>query len=167
VIRLSPGVRRLCVCVSVPYPGLLDRACRTGSGPSAIYTEHFPAEGIDFGFAAPGVDEAVLVPGLIAALYAAAAEAGASCTTPRAPALAAFHVGITRVEGDYLRGTAVIRIRELLRELVSATTSGVVPAGILVVAISAGLFGDISAECNFSQGWLPLTAAAHAWCRAY
>jgi hypothetical protein len=168
VIRLSivsPGVRRLCVCVCAPHPGLLDRACKA-AGCRGLYTERFPEEGIDLGFASPGVDEAVLVPELITALSATAAEASACCAMPCAPALAVFHVGITRVEGDDLRGAAVIRIRELLRELTRAASSGTVPEGVLVVGITAGLFDDIGAECDFNEGWTPL-AAPPAWCRAY
>ncbi len=165
MVSSSSGVRRLCVCVSAPYPGLLDRACRTG-GFGRLYTERFPAEAADLGFAAPGVDEAVLVPDLIGALYRAATEAGTDRPGIGAPVLVAFHVGITRVEGDNLRGSAVTRITGLVRELVQVIASGVLPAGTLVVGMTAGLFDDIGSECDFREGWIPVHAAG-AWCRAY
>lgn len=162
VVELSPGVRRLCVCVGAPQPGLLDAACQSG-GFGRLYTEHARDEGVDLGFASPGVDEAKLVPDLIMALHTAAA---AALTAPQYPALAAFHVGITRVEGDYLRGAAVIRICELLRSLAPRAISRARPTGLLVVGISSGLFEDISSECGFTEGWVPLTAAG-AWFRVY
>lgn len=165
MVRSSPGVRRMCVCVCAPYPGLLDRACRTG-GFGRLYTERFIAEAVDLGFAAPGVDEAVLVPDLIGALHRAATEAVAGRPGIGAPILVAFHVGITRVEGDDLRGSAVTRVVQLVRELAPVTASGVLPAGTLVVGMTAGLFDDIGSECDFPDGWIPMHATG-AWCRAY
>jgi hypothetical protein len=161
VSSVSPSVRRLCICVDASRPGLLDTACRIG-GFGRLYTEHIDAEGLDLGFASPGVDEAVLVTDMIAALRAAAKQEGIADVATR-PTLAAFHVGITRVEGDDLRGDAVTRIRELLRNLAAAVT---VPAQALVVCISAGLFDDIRGECGFSDRWEPL-APARAWFRGY
>jgi hypothetical protein len=157
--ELSPGVRRLCVCVGASQPSLLDAACRSGAR-GRIYTEHDRSEDVDLGFASPGVDEEKLVPDLIAALHAAA---GTIAAVPRYPAVVAFHVGITRVEGDCLRGAAVIRICELLKSVAVQAVSG---AGQLVVGISAGLFEDISSGCGFDEGWRPLTAAG-AWFRVY
>lgn len=98
---------------------------------------------------------------LIAALYASAMEAALT-----APTLVAFHVGITRVEGDEIRGTAVTRIRQLLSDLVPALASGTVPIGVLVVGMTTGLFEDLGTECGFGAEWVRLTAA-RAWCRAY
>jgi hypothetical protein len=161
----SPGVRRLCVCVCAAYPGLLDRACRTG-GFGRLYTERFATEAVDLGFAAPGVDEAVLVTDLIAALHRAATEAAAGHPGMRATVLVAFHVGITRVEGDDLRGSAVTRVVGLVRDLAPVTASGVLPADTLVVGMTVGLFNDIGSECDFCEGWVPMRATA-AVCRAY
>ena len=115
--------------------------------------ESIRAEGIELGFASPGADETILITDLIAALHAATIADEVS-------ALAAFHVGITRVEGDNLRGPAVIRTRELLTALPPA------PVGPLVVGISAGLFDEIGPECGFTDGWVPL-AAAQARFRVY
>jgi hypothetical protein len=154
----SPGVRRLCICVSAPEPGFLQVACRV-RGASHLYTEHLSAEGLDLGFASPGVDEAALVTDLIAALRAVAVRQPAPAGGPHGSALAMFHVGVTRVEGDRLRGTAVTRARELLGELAGA----VAPSGhALAVGVSAGLFEDIRAECGFGDGWTRL-ASAGAW----
>ena len=160
MVRLSPGVRRLCVSVSSAQPGILDRACRAWGG-GGLYTEYWAAESMDLGFASPGADEAELVPSLIAALHCAAAQAALSV-----PTLVAFHVGITRVEGDDMRGSAVTRIRELVCDLAPAAGSAVVPAGLLVVGITAGLFEEIGQDCGFKTGWVHL-AEARAWCRAY
>jgi hypothetical protein len=148
------------VSVSSPHPGFLDRACRTWGG-GGLYTEYWAEEGVDLGFASPGADEVELVCDLIAALRTGAVQAA-----PSAPTLAAFHVGITRVEGDDIRGTAVTRIRQLLSDLAPALAAGAVPIGVLVVGITAGLFEDIDAERGFGPGWVRLTAA-RAWCRAY
>jgi hypothetical protein len=160
--ELSPGVRRLCVCVGASQPGLLDAACRSGAR-GQLYTEHAWDEDVDLGFASPGVDEAKLVSDLIAALHAAA---GSALGGQQYPALAAFHVGITRVEGDFLRGAAVIRICELLKSLASTAVPGTGGTGQLVVGISSALFEDIGSECGFTEGWRPL-AAAGAWFRVY
>jgi hypothetical protein len=166
VVSLSPGVRRLCICVSAPYPGLLARACRA-EGVGRLYTERIPAEDADLGFAVPGVDEAVLVPDLISALREAATEACAGGEARRRrPALVVFHVGITRVEGDDLRGRAVTRLMRLAREIATAAASGTVPVGTLVVGMTAGLFDDIGPDCDFSEGWFPLRAS-EAWCRVF
>lgn len=160
MVRLSPGVRRLCVSVSSPQPGVLDRACQAWGG-GGLYTEYWAEESMDLGFASPGADEAELVPGLIAALHSAAVQAALSV-----PTLVAFHVGITRVEGDDMRGSAVTRIRQLLGDLAPTTAAGVVPLGMLVVGITTGLFEEIGADCGFGAGWVHL-ATARAWCRAY
>ena len=165
MIELSPGVRRLCVCVGAMHPGLLDKACQS-SGFGRLYTEHAAEEGVDLGFASPGVDEAILIPDLIGALHTAAAEASTTSRAPQRPAVAAFHVGITRVEGDCLRGKAVTRIRELVRYLAPTVEHGTGSPGRLVVGISAGLFDDISSECGFGEGWVQL-ATADAWFRVY
>lgn len=134
-----------------------------------LYTERFAAEDVDLGFASPGVDEAALVPDLINALYHAAAEAGTDHAGAPVPVLAVFHVGITRVEGDGIRGNAVTRITGLLHELTSVTTAAAASGAALFVGITDGLFDDIRAECDFSEGWMPLHGAmdAKAWFRVY
>lgn len=155
----------MCVCVNAPRRGLLDSACRV-AGFGRLYTEYIRAEGIEMGFASPGVDEAALVTDLIVALRIAAAEAALATGIPDYPTLAAFHVGITRVEGDNLRGAAVIRTLELIRELAPEAAAGPRPGNLLVVGISAGLFDDIGAECGFTADWVQF-AAARAWVRGY
>jgi hypothetical protein len=108
------------------------------------------------------VDEAALIDDLISALHGeAAAHPG-----PQAPVIAAFHVGITRVEGDSIRGSAVTRIIGLLRDLSPVAVPAAAPVASLVVGISASLYDDISMERDFSAGWLPLPAS-EAVCRAY
>lgn len=131
-----------------------------------MYTEHIEDEGLDLGFASPGVDEAALVTDLIAALRVTTAEAKATADVLDYRVIAAFHVGITRVEGDNLRGSAVNRVRELVRDLAPTTASDDRSGPLLVVGISAGLFDDISAECGFVDDWVRV-AAARAWCRGY
>jgi hypothetical protein len=166
VTSVSPGVRRL--CVGVGQSPLLDTACRI-AGFGRLYTEHARADAIDLGFASPGVDEAELVADLISALHAAFTRRGGPPDARRGPVLVAFHVGITRVEGDDLRGAAVTRIREILLHLACSSTEegwAEPAAQSLVVAISAGLFEDIRADCGFGEGWRPLPAA-DAWFRGY
>jgi hypothetical protein len=118
------------------------------------------------GFASPGVDEAMLVTDLVAALHTAAAEVTGAEPAPPGPAVAAFHVGITRLVGDDLGGTAVVRARELLRNLARVASAEAMPKVPLVVGISAGLFDDIGTECGFTEGWNSL-AGATAWFRNF
>ena len=155
----------MCVCVDAPQRRLLESACRI-AGFGRLYTEYIGTEGTEIGFASPGVDEAALVTDLITALRIAAAEAAEAHGIKECPALAAFHVGITRVEGNALRGAAVIRALELIRELTPKATSDSRSQELLVVGISAGLFDDISAECDFADGWAR-HARARAWIRGY
>jgi hypothetical protein len=162
MIEASPGVRRLCMCVYAPRSGLLDAACHVGRL-GAIYTEHVPDEGLDLGFATPGVDEAALVSDTIAALCTVTAGRGGSAGAARAPSVAAFHVGITRVEGDNLGGAAVARVRDLL-QAITAVAAGK-PAA-LAVGISTSLFDDIRVECDFGPAWTPL-AASGGWFRVF
>jgi hypothetical protein len=162
VIEVSPGVRRLCVCVRGPEPGLLDIACQIGRL-NPIYTEYVSAEGLDLGFATPGVNEAALVTDVIAALHAATAQRGAAAVAVREPAVVAFHVGITRVEGDNLRGAAVARVSDVLHAVATATAMG---GHALAAGVSAGLFDDIRAECGFGGAWTLLTPAG-VWFRVY
>jgi hypothetical protein len=165
MIELSPGVRRLCVCVDAPQRRLLESACRI-AGFGRLYTEYLGNEGTEVGFASPGVDEAALVTDLITALRIAATEAAEADGIKECPALAAFHVGITRVEGNAVRGAAVIRALELIRELGLKATPDSLSQELLVVGISAGLFDDIGAECGFTDGWARHTRA-RAWIRGY
>ena len=161
MIKHSPGVRRLCICVAAQHARLLSQVCHTwGSG--TLYTEYSDPDGVELGFASPGVDEASLVTDLISALQAASAEVAGGTAGPSLPALVVFHVGITRVEGDQLGGSAVVRVRELLGELTSVSTAG----AMLIVGMSAGLFEDIGLECGFGADWLPL-ASAKAWYRPF
>lgn len=162
--RSSPGVRRMCVGVLSPYPGLFEHACQAGGG--TLYTERLAAETLDLGFAAPGADEAVLVQDLIRALQRAAAKAAVNHPEIGGLVLAAFHVGITQVEGDQLRGRAVTRIVELIRELAPNPTSMMQPVGTLIVGITTVLFNDVRSECEFHEDWAKMPAS-DAWYGIY
>lgn len=155
MIGRSERVRRLCVCVAAPPPGLLEAACRAW-GPGRLYVERIEPGTAEIGFASPGADEVVLLQDLIPALYAAADRAPAGRGSGRLPALATFHVGITRVEGDRMGGAAVARARELLSQLAPQAAAALPSRGRLIVGISAALFEDIAAECGFVSGWRPL-----------
>jgi len=153
MIMSSPGVRRLCIGVGSPYPGLLADAA-SSLGPGWLYLDAIDPEGIDLGFASPGVDEVALVTGMIGALRTltgAATGAGAAVSDP---VFAVFHVGITRVEGDDLRGAAVLRLQQILRRLALSVTPNGAARGLLVAGISETLFDDLSLECGFSGGWI-------------
>jgi hypothetical protein len=158
----SPGVRRLCVGTSAQRrPGLLGDACRAG-GLGGLYAEHIPAERLDLAFASPGIDEAVLVTDLLVALRSLAEGGGVVSV----PAVVAFHVGITQVEGDSLGGAAVTRIRALIRDLSVVAAASARHGGLLVAGISDGLFEDIAQECGLAPDWVPLETA-RAWFRVY
>lgn len=154
--------------VSAPFPGLLGRACRE-EGLAALYTEHAAMDCLELGFAAPGVDEVAFVPDLIDVLRRTAATA--SVRPSERPVLVAFHVGITRVEGDYLRGSAVARIVRVIHGLSTAVAARPLHAGGFAVGVTAGLFDDLCFECeSFAgqgpQAWTPM-GAAEAWCRTF
>lgn len=152
----SPGVRRLCIGVGAPYPGLLANAAKSlGSG--WLYLDAIHLEGVELGFASPGVDEAALVTCMIAALRTSAA-AVASAARSR-PVFAVFHVGITRVEGDDLRGAAVLRVRQLLHRLALFVAPPDASKALLVAGLSESLFDDLSPECGFSADWRHATQA--------
>jgi hypothetical protein len=148
----------LCVCASAPNRRFLVNAYRfVGFG--RLYTEYIEEEEVEVGFASPGVDEVSLVTDLTAAMCTEH-EAGVN-----GPALAVFHVGITRVVGDELRGPAVIQSCELLKELARAVAPNPRHRGLLVIGISLGLFDDIGIQCGFTDGWIPL--ATKAWFRVF
>jgi hypothetical protein len=99
-----------------------------------------------------------LISDLIGALRAETAQVARRAT----PVLVAFHVGITRVEGDGLRGSAVTRIVGLLRDLAPVAGS----SATLIVGMSVGLFGEVSPDIDLGPEWRPLRGA-EAVCRVY
>lgn len=173
-----PCVRRLCVCVGgATHQGILDSACDS-LAVAILYREYFPGDGLDLGFASPGVDEPALVSDLIDALRDAAVRTRGymgkggdyRCPAAATPVLAAFHVGITRVQSNEIGGTAVAHVRGLLQTLTSSDPVSQAD-GMLVVGVSATLFDDIGVERNFGQGWMPLvggdSSRIDAWWRVY
>jgi hypothetical protein len=155
---------------SATLQGILDSACDALAS-EVLYREHFPED---------GMDEHALVSGLISALHDVIAETrggrgedgGCRRSAAAAPVLAAFHVGITRAQGNNIGRTAAAHVRELLRALASSGLAGQA-ADMLVAGISATLFDDIGAERDFGQGRTPLTGCdgdssrIEAWWRAY
>jgi hypothetical protein len=122
-----------------------------------------PTEGVELAFASPGLDEMSLVPDLIAAMYKQAMAADGL----RRPALAGFHVGITRIVDEGFGGTGADRALALIHD--PAILEAIARAGTsapLAVAVTTGLFGDLHAEGLSDSGWLSIPAA-DAWLKLF
>lgn len=92
-------------------PGLLTTVCRF-RGASELYLSAQILDGVEMGFAPPGIHEAAVVRWLTWAVEDL-------CPARRAadvPAKMAFHVGITKVQGEGFGGAAPLRVRALLRD---------------------------------------------------
>jgi hypothetical protein len=153
----QPGVRRLCVAALTCPPGLLSAACRLRDG-SELYLSAQMADGVEMGFAPPGIHEAAVVRWLTWAVEALCpARPGAD-----APAKMAFHVGITKVLGEGFGGAAPLRVRALLRD--PAIHRAVAGCQRLAVIMSQGLYDDLHTEGLAAQEWRRVPAAG-AWVR--
>ena len=107
----SPGVRRLCVVATAGPAFVLTSACQaTDVGRLCVAVDQ--NGGTETAFAPPGIDEVAVVTRIITVLrHLAVTEPGA-----QRPTLLAFHVGITRIEGEEFGGEAPLRTRALLRD---------------------------------------------------
>jgi hypothetical protein len=153
----QPGVRRLCVAALTCPPGLLSTACRLRDG-SELYLSAQPVDGVEMGFAPPGIHEAAVVRWLTWAVEALCpARPGAD-----EPAKMAFHVGITKVQGEGFGGAAPLRVRTLLRD--PAIHRAVAGCQRLAVIMSDGLYDDLHTEGLTAQEWRRVPAAG-AWVR--
>jgi hypothetical protein len=153
----QPGVRRLCVAAVTCPPGLLTAACRLRS-PSGLYVEAEASDGVEMGFAPPGIHEAAMVRWLIWAVEDLSPDRLANV-----PAKMAFHVGITKIQGEGIGGPAPLRARALLRDPV--IHRAVADAKGLAVIMSAGLYEDLRTEGLAVREWRPVPAAG-AWVRS-
>ncbi len=155
----QPGVRRLCIAAVTGPTGLLTQACRSSDmGRLCVTTD--ARNGTEMAFAPPGIDEVAVVTDLITGLRRlTTTEPGVPC-----PAVMAFHVGITRIEGDELGGAAALRTRALLLDPAIRALATV--GWRLTVVMSAGLYADLRAEGIPRQGWRPVPVAG-AWIRRY
>ena len=152
-----PGVRRLCVAAAGPTC-LLTSACESARLGRLCVTLA-QRDGMEMAFAPPGIDEVALVTRLITALRHLAARG----PDVGRPALTAFHVGITRVEGEGFGGEAALRTRALV--LNSAIRATAIDSGRrLALIISDGLYADLRAEGMPGQDWRHIPAAG-AWMR--
>jgi hypothetical protein len=157
VSESQPGVRRLCIAAVTRPAGLLASACQTGDA-GRLCLSVDTQDGTEMAFAPPGVHEVAVVSQLIAVLEAlASAGPGAP-----GPALMAFHVGITRIEGDGFGGAAAARTRALLFNPAVRTVAADGPP--LTVIMSDGLYADLRGEGLAAQEWLHIPAAG-AWVR--
>jgi hypothetical protein len=163
VSQLEPGVRRLCAAVVGGGADLLARSCQTAAmGRVYVSDEHGPAIAV----APPGIDEAAMVDGLLAALHQSA------CTDPAAlehTVVAAFHVGIVRVDGNGFGGAGVHRVLHLAqRGALNAVGSAdeAAPGPWMLTLVSEYLFTDLLAEGWPAEGWHPVPAAG-AWYKRY
>lgn len=72
----------------------------------------------------------------------------------------AFHVGMTKIQGDGFGGAAPLRARALLCDPVIHAAVADCPR--LAVIMSAGLYDDLHGEGLIAQEWRPVPAAG-AW----
>jgi hypothetical protein len=128
-----------------------------------LYLMSDPAEGIEFAFAAPGLDETLLVSDLIVAMQR---EAAVTTGLPR-PILAGFHVGMTRVMGDGIGGAGADRTRALVQDpaIRMASERAGTPA-LLAVAVTSGFFEELRTEGLSDHDWQPVPAAG-AWLKLF
>lgn len=157
-----PAVRRLCVATAgAGIPGPLTLIQRSG-GFYRLYVRTDPS-GTELAVASPGIDEVSLIADLIATMH------GQITLTPgqRAPTIAGFHVGVTRLIGGSFAGNGAERVLALIRHpaVLAACAQAKAPA-LLAVAVTAGLFGELRAEGLPHRGWEPVLAA-DAWVRLF
>jgi hypothetical protein len=107
----QPGVRRLCVAAVTSSAGLLAAACELADADRPCLTLDAPDD-TEMAFAPPGIHEVAVVTRLIAAMETLTSSRNGAC----GPSMLAFHVGITRIEGDGFGGPAPSRARALLRD---------------------------------------------------
>jgi hypothetical protein len=155
----QPGVRRLCVAAVTWSAGLLAAACQLADADRPCLSLDAPDD-TEMAFAPPGIHEVAVVTRLTAAMETLISA------RPGAPvgAMLAFHVGITRIEGDGFGGPAPSRARSLLRDPdVRAAAAG---CGRLAVIMSDGLYSDLQGEGLLPREWRPVPAAG-AWVRCH
>jgi hypothetical protein len=151
----QPGVRRLCIAALTCPPGLLGAVGRLRDRGRLYFSADRP-DGIEMAFAAPGIHEAAVVRWLTAAV----ADLCPVRPAPHGPAKMAFHVGITKIQGEGFGGAAPLRVRALLCDpVIHAAVAG---CPRLAVIMSAGLYDDLRAEGLVAQEWRPVPAAG-AW----
>jgi hypothetical protein len=137
---------------------LLTSACRA-TDVDRLWVTVDQNDGTETAFAPPGIDEVAVVTRLIAVLHRLAVGKPG---VPR-PALMAFHVGITRIEGEGFGGEAPLRTQALLRD--PAIRAAAVDSGrALAVIMSDGLYADLRAEGLPGEDWQRMPAA-RAWLR--
>jgi hypothetical protein len=153
----QPGIRRLCVAALTSPPGLLTAVCRLRAS-TGLYLSADGLDGVEMGFAAPGIHEAALVRWLTWAV----GELCANGPGARTPAKMAFHVGLTKVQGEGFGGAAPLRVRALLRDPV--IHNAVAGCHRLAVIMSEGLYDDLHTEGLASRDWRRIPAAG-AWVR--
>jgi hypothetical protein len=110
------------------------------------------------GFAPPGIHEAAMVRWLIWAVEDLGPDRLANV-----PAKMAFHVGLTKIQGEGIGGAAPLRVRALLRDPV--IHRAVAGARRLAVIMSAGLYDDLRTEGLLAREWRSVPAAG-AWVRS-
>jgi hypothetical protein len=158
----EPAVRRLCIATASGAAGLL-----TGMQQSErlyrLYLMSDPADGIEIAFAAPGLDETLLVADLIVAIQRQAAMT----TGLPGPVVAGFHVGMTRVIGDGIGGAAADRTRALVQDpAIRMAYERVGSPALLAVAVTSGFFEELRAEGLPGQGWQSVPDAG-AWLKLF
>jgi hypothetical protein len=113
---------------------------------------------VEMGFAPPGIHEAAVVRWLTWAVEALCPGRPSADV----PAKMAFHVGITKVQGEGFGGAAPLLARALLRG--PAIHHAVAGCQRLAVIMSGGLYDDLRTEGLAAQDWRRVPAAG-AWVR--
>jgi hypothetical protein len=158
----EPAVRRLCIATASGAARLLT-AIQRSERLYRLYLMSDPADGTEFAFAAPGLDETLLVSDLIVAIRR---QAAMTPGLPR-PVVAGFHVGMTRVIGDGIGGTGAERIRALVQDpAIRIASERVEPPALLAVAVTSGFFEELRAEGLSGQDWRSVPDAG-AWLKLF
>jgi hypothetical protein len=165
----GPAVSRLCIATAPNAWRPLSSIQETGG----FYRLHLmtdPADGAEFGVAAPGLDEVSLISDLIAALH----QHVMAIARIRQPVLVGFHMGITRLSDVGFGGKGVERALALVRDPAIAVRASarVALAGStrtdprLAAAITAGFFEDLCTEGLPGADWQRVPPAS-AWLRLF
>jgi len=158
----EPAVRRLCIATASGAAGLLAETQRS-ERLYRLYLMSDPADGIELAFAAPGLDETLLVSDLIVAIQR---QAAMTAGLPR-PVVAGFHVGMTRVIGDGIGGAGAERIRALVQDpAIRMASERVETPAVLAVAVTSGFFEELRAEGLSGQDWQSVPDAG-AWLKLF
>jgi hypothetical protein len=153
----QPGVRRLCIAAITWPADLLLHACQA-EDTAQLCLSLDAQDGTEMAFAPPGINEVDVVTRLTTVM----AELTSARRLPPGLARLAFHVGITRIEGDSFAGSGPSRARALLADPDIRDAAAACPG--LAIIMSDGLYNDLRNEGLSPAEWRSVPVAA-AWVR--